>query len=181
MSYPHRRSLLNPWSRILVRCKGLRGESGNALLELAFIISFLGIPLLLGTAQMGSLIYYSIEVTNAANAGAMYGMMAPSFAANTAGITTAALNDAPDFTSTTMTVTVNYYWACSSTISGPYPITEYNTQAAAQAVCPDWPSVNHDVPFIQVQTSATITPLIHCPGLANTSTLNATAVQEVQQ
>jgi Flp pilus assembly protein TadG len=182
MSQPNLRRAQSPLSRTLARCKGLRNDRGQALSELAIIFAFLGLPILLGTAQMGILVYDSIEVTNAANAGATYGMSTEAHAGSSSAITTAARSEAPDFPGTALTVTPTYYWACSSTIAGPYPITEYtgtNGLTNAQAVCPS--GVNHPVPFIQVRTSATVTPLVHWPGLAKTFTVSGSAVQEVQQ
>ena len=182
MSQPNLSCAQGPLSRILARCKGLRNDRGQALAELAIVFAFLGLPILLGTAQMGILVYDSIEVTNAANAGATYGMSTEAHASSSTAITAAARSEAPDFPGTALTVTSTYYWACSSTIAGPYPITEYtgtNGLTNAQAVCPS--GVNHPVPFIQVQTSASVTPFVHWPGLARTFTVSGTALQEVQQ
>jgi len=182
MTQPTPSCAQGPLSRILARCKGLRNDRAQAQVELAIIFAFIGLPMLLGTAQMGILVYDSIEVTNAANAGATYGMSTEAHASSSTAITAAARSEAPDFPGTALTVTSTSYWACSSKIPGPYPITEYtgtNGLTNAQAVCPS--GVNHPVPFIQVQTSATVTPFVHWPGLARTFTLNGTALQEVQQ
>ena len=182
MSQPNLRCAQGPLSLFLARCKWLRNDQGQAQVELAVIFAFLGLPILLGTVQMGILVYDSIEVTNAANAGATYGMSTEAHASSSSAITTAARSEAPDFPGTQLTVTPTYYWACSSTIPGPYPITEYtgtNGLTNAKAVCPS--GVNHPVPFIQVQTSASVTPFVHWPGLARTFTVSGTALQEVQQ
>ena len=74
----------------MAQCRGLGGESGNALVELALAFSLLGIPLLLGTVEMGYVVYDSVEISNAANAGSLYGMQNATDAASSAGITTAA-------------------------------------------------------------------------------------------
>jgi Flp pilus assembly protein TadG len=182
MTQPNLRCAQGPLSRFLARCKGLRNDRGQAQVELAVVFAFLGLPILLGTAQMAILVYDSIEVTNAADAGATYGMTTTVHMAASTVIATAARSEAPDFPGTTLTVTSTYYWACSNTIAGPYPITEYTGASGltnAQKVCPS--GVNHPVPFIQVQTSATVTPFVHWPGLARTFTVNGTALQEVQQ
>jgi len=44
----------------MAQCRGLGGESGNALVELALAFSLLGIPLLLGTVEMGYVVYDSV-------------------------------------------------------------------------------------------------------------------------
>jgi len=65
------------------------------MLELA-----LGMPMLLtllfGTADLGRLFYFSIEVANAAAAGANYGSYQTSNMTDTAGISNAAKNEAPE-------------------------------------------------------------------------------------
>ena len=62
-----------------------RNQKGSAMLELA-----LGMPMLLtllfGTADLGRLFYFSIEVANAAAAGANYGSYQTSNMTDTAGI-----------------------------------------------------------------------------------------------
>jgi len=65
MSQPNLRCAQGPLSLFLARCKWLRNDQGQAQVELAVIFAFLGLPILLGTVQMGILVYDSIEVTNA--------------------------------------------------------------------------------------------------------------------
>jgi Flp pilus assembly protein TadG len=160
------------------RCGGQGGESGNALVELALAFSFIGIPLLLGTVEMGYVVYDSVEVSNAANAGALYGMQNSTDAASNAGITTAAQAEAPDFGSN-LTVTATTYYACSLAAGGTQYSTASYTQAQAAAKCTG--AGNHALEFIQVLTSATATPPVHCPGLPKTFTLGGTSVLEVEQ
>jgi Flp pilus assembly protein TadG len=178
MSQTDRGCLRGQWRRAAARCRGLGGESGNALVELALALSFLGIPLLLGTAEMGYAVYDSVEICNAASAGALYGMQNSTDAASSSGITTAAQAEAPDF-GTNLTVTPTVYYACSLAAGGTqYPVAQYSLAQAA-AKCTG--TGNHPVEFIQVLTSATATPPVHCPGLPKTFTLGGTSVQVVEQ
>lgn len=151
-----------------------REESGNALVETAMCVSFLVMPLLLGTVALGGMTYTSIEVSNAAHTGAMYGMMSSTFAADSTGIVTAARAEAPDL-GTNLAVTPTVYYACSSSVGG----TQYSTQAAANSSCTG--GSNHSLEFIQVVTSATVTSPIRCPGLPASYTLVGTSVMEVEQ
>src|ERR1017187_1544258 len=82
------------WAGVAARYRALDRDSGSALVELALVVALLGVPLLLGTAQMGFLIYDSIEVSDAANAGALFGMRSSTYSADNAGMTTAAQADA---------------------------------------------------------------------------------------
>ena len=165
------------WTRAVARCARLRGESGSALVELALICALLGVPLLLGTGELGFVVYDSIEVSNAAHAGALYGMQSLTFAADTAGIRTAAQDEAGDF-GTAVTVTPSAYYACSSAIGGT-KYTGTNAQSNATAACTG--GSNHALEFIQVATSVTVTPGMHCPGLPSTFSVLGSSVMEVEQ
>lgn len=153
----------------------LRGELGSAVLELSLILSVLGTPLILGTAEMGSFVYDSIEVGNAAHAGAMYGMMSSNYANDTSGITAAAQQEASDFGSK-LTATPTIYYACSQSEGG----TQYTpAQDAAGGICTG--SGNHPIEFIQVAVSVTATPIVHLPGLPETLTLTGNSTMEVEE
>jgi Flp pilus assembly protein TadG len=163
---------------MLARCRSLGGDSGDALVELALVFSFLGIPLLLGTVEMGYVVYDSVEISNAANAGALYGMQNSAYAASNAGITSAAQVEAPDFGSS-LTVTPTTFYVCTSAVGGAQYSTTSYTQAQAAAKCTG--TGNHALEFLQVLSSATATPPVYCPGLPKTFTLGGTAVMEVEQ
>jgi Flp pilus assembly protein TadG len=166
------------WIRRMVRRSRVRGERGDALIELAVLFSLVGVPLLLGTVQMGFLVYDSVEISNAANAGALYGMQNSGYAASVSGITSAAQAEAADF-GTKLTVTPTTYYACTNAVGGTeYPTSSY-TQGQAATHCSG--TSNQTLEFIRVITSAAVTPTIHCPGLPTTYTLTDTAVMEVEQ
>ena len=172
------RWLRGTWTRRMARCSGMRGERGDALIELAVLFSLVGIPLLLGTVQMGFLVYDSVEISNAASAGALYGMQNSAYAASISGITSAAQAEAADFGSK-LTVTPTTYYACSNAVGGTqYPTSSY-TQSQAATHCGG--TGNQALEFIQAIASAAVTPAIHCPGLPTTYTLTDTAVMEVEQ
>jgi Flp pilus assembly protein TadG len=167
-----RRGLRRVWAGAAARCGILRSDSGSAMVELALVVAVLGMPLLVGTAQMGALIYDSIEVSDAANAGALYGMRSSTFAASSAAITTAAQADAPDF-GTHLGVTPTAYWVCALAVTG----TQYSSSSSASCTG----TGNHALQFVQVNTSATVTPPIHWPGLPATYTLTGQSAMEVEQ
>jgi Flp pilus assembly protein TadG len=163
--------------RSLIACvrKRLMDNAGNAALELAFAFGIFGTPLLLGSSELALLIYDSIELSNCAHAGAMYGMMSSTFAADTSGIQNAAQAEAADF-GTNVTVTPTTYYACSNAVDG----TQYSTQTAAEAACPANAS-NHYLQFVKVVSNMTIHSLVTCPGLPKTWTVSGTSVMEVQE
>lgn len=136
-------------------------------------LAFLGAPLLVGTAEMASVIYDSIEIDNAAYAGAVYGMTGQASASDTAGIAAAAQAEAADF-GANLTVTATTYWACSNAQSG----ARY-TQTVATAACTG--GNIHPLEFVQVVASATVTPSVHFPLLPANFTLSSTSVMEVEE
>jgi Flp pilus assembly protein TadG len=157
---------------MLSRSGVLRDESAGSLVELAFIVSFLGPPLLLGIADMATVLYASIEISNAAHAGAMYGMQTSASAGATASITTAAQAEAHDFPAANVTVTPTLYWTCNTAQGG----TTYASSAAATSPC----SPAYPLEFVKVVVSAPVTPPFHCCGIPATITLSSTSVMEVQ-
>jgi Flp pilus assembly protein TadG len=155
----------------------VRGELGSSMVELALVVSLLGTPLLLGTGEMGLVVYDSIEVSNAASAGAYYAMQSSTFAGNTTGISTAAKAEAADV-SNSLSVTSSTYYACSAAIAGTQ-YTGTNAQADATSGCTG--TGNHPLEFVKVTVSDTITPGIRLPSLAGSFALSRTAVMEVEQ
>jgi len=165
------------YSAIVRAFSRLRSERGNALLEVALVAALLGVPLLLGTGEMGYAVYDSIEIANAANVAALYGMQSATFASDTSGMTAAARAEATDV-GAALTVTPTAYYACSSAVGG----TQYtggSAQANANAACTG--GSNHALEFVKVNTSATVTPLVHCPGLPASFALIGSSVMEVEQ
>jgi len=177
MKQPKSQDLRRRCLRRLARCRSLRGEQGNALVELALVFSCLATPLLIGTVDMGFVVYDSIEVTNAAHAGALYGMQSSTYAANASGITTAAQTEATDF-GTALSVTPTTYYACSLAIGGTH-YTGTNAQSNATTACTG--GTNHALEFVQVDTSITVTPPVHLAKLASSFTVTGTSVMEVEQ
>ncbi len=162
---------LSRWGAMRAR---MLADRGDALVEAAVMLSLFVVPVLLGTIDVGTVVYSSIEVTDAAHAGAMYGMVSSTFAADSANIKAAAQADAADF-GTNLAVTPTVYYACSSALTG----TQYATQSAAVSACSG--SGNHALQFIQVVASAQVRPGFRLPGLAATFPVSVTAVMEVQE
>jgi len=78
-----------------------RKQRGSAFVEFA-LASTLLVPLLFGVMDFGRLFYASIEVANAAAAGANYGSRNAGNMTDATGISTAAKNDSPDLPSMTV-------------------------------------------------------------------------------
>ena len=158
----------------VARLREFRSERGDAAVELALVMALMGPVLLLGTTDLATVAYCSIEVTSAAHAGAMYGMRSGTYASSTSGMTTAAQAEAADF-GTNLTVTPTTFYACSAAING----TTYTTQSAANTGCTG--SGNHALQFVQVLTSGTVTPMVHFPALPASYLVSGTSIMEVEE
>jgi Flp pilus assembly protein TadG len=148
----------------------IRGDAGQALVELALIMPIFSL-LLLGAAEFGQVTYDAIEVSNAARAGVAYGVQP---AATTAGIQAAAIADAPNIPNPPgLTVTSNTFCTCSGD-----PGSAHVPCTSAPATCSA--SGAHALTYIQVNTSATVTPLVHYPGISGGFALNGQAIMRVE-
>src|SRR5277367_3888446 len=79
-----------------------REDRGQAFVELALVLPIF-ILLMIGAVEVGRLAYASIEVSNAARAGAAYGAQTGTTASDFTNIQLAATEDAPDVTSLSAT------------------------------------------------------------------------------
>ena len=144
----------------------LRSTSGQSLVELAVAGPFV-VFLLLGLLEFGQVAYYSIEVTNAAKAGASYGELSSANAFDQNGIKLAALAAvAPDISSSNLLVTSSRSCICSD-------------GSTSQCLPNDCPTSNTES-TVTVNTSATITPIIELPGFKS-FTLSGQAIQRCLQ
>jgi Flp pilus assembly protein TadG len=153
-------------NRTAQRSTRMKSEAGAAIVELALTMPVL-VVLLLGAAEFAQLEHASIEVSNAALAGVQYGSQDPVTAADTTGIGTAAQNDAGNITLGTTTATQSC--VCS------------NANGTTVTCGPtDCPGANSET-ILTVQTQATISPLVHLPGLPTSYTVHGQAIQKVLQ
>ena len=144
-------------------------ERGSGLVELALTMPVL-IILLLGAAEFARLDYASIEVTNAAKAGAQYGGLSSSNASNGPGIQAAVSNDASNLTG--VTATSSTAGICSSGAAC--------TGSGGKCLSTDCSTAgDHIEEVLTVTTQVTYNPTIHIPGFATTYTLSGRATQKV--
>jgi len=144
----------------------LRSDRGGAIVELAAVISVMA-TVLFGAAEMARLAYASIEVSDAARAGASYAHQSVAAANSAATIRTVAAASANDISSG-LTTTPTIFYSCSSTPS---------TQNSTTPACGTGDTV---LMYIQVNTTATVTMPIHLPGLTS-YTLTGQSIMRVQQ
>jgi Flp pilus assembly protein TadG len=152
---------------MLVHHTTIRDDIGQAFVELALILPIF-ILLLVGIAEVGRLAYASIEVSNAARAGAAYGSQNHVTASDTTNIQLAAAQDATDVT--TLTTTVAQACSCSNGTA--------ITCANAGTTCI---SPARIIESVQVRTTATVNTAFHFPGLPSSFTLRGYASMRTEQ
>jgi Flp pilus assembly protein TadG len=150
-------------------------DRGQSLLEFALMAPFL-LLLLTGVVEIGRVIFYTVEVTNAATAGVQYGAQNALTAKNIAKMQTSAAQDAgvPSMTATAVngcTCDPGNGTSCTYPVSGQGSCTnEFSCPAGEQIV-----------ECVQVNTQANIEPLFHFPGLPASYQANGKAVMRVRR
>ena len=154
-----------------VLCRSLkpfrRSSSGQALVELAVLMAFGSFLLVFGfgVLEFGKIVYASIEVSNAAMAGAQYASLSGNTAGDTTGIQNAAAAAAPDLSG--LTATSSFGCICSDGTS-----SDCGTSSC---------SSSHIEETVTVNTSATVTPLIQTRLFPSSFTLTGQAIQKCLQ
>jgi Flp pilus assembly protein TadG len=150
-------------------------ESGNALVELAFSLP-LFLILIAGGSEIANLAWGSVQINNAARAGAAYGSISRANAANTTYIGLAAQNEAPKFiTSPSTQVTSTQLCSCVGT-DGTSTSIACDTNALSNCASPNVIQV-----AVKVNTQAPVTPLVHYPGLPASYNVHGQATVGVVQ
>lgn len=148
----------------------LADNFGGALVDLAAIIPIFAL-LLIGVVEFGRMAYFSIEVSNAARAGAAYAAQSTGTSTYTSGIQTAAQNDAPNLTKiTTLVVTPTTVCQCDN--SGAF-----STMTSCTASCS---SPGRVITYAQVNTSAQVSAGFTLPGLPVSYTLQGQSIMRIK-
>jgi Flp pilus assembly protein TadG len=164
-SISHPRSTLSWFSAH----KAKRSEAGQSLIELALVFPLFTL-ILLGGTEFARYAWASIEVSNAARAGAQYGAQSHITAVDSARIQAAALNDGVNLTG--LSATNSQYCVCS---------TAESTQITCSTGLASCPSPATLLVYVQVNTTASVTPLIRYSSLPSPLTIKGSAVMEVEQ
>lgn len=143
------------WTRLL------RGESGAALIELAFLTP-LFLVLLLGAFDFGRAFYLEMGLASGAQAGALFGSQYPT---DTTGISTVTSSNVPGGSDLTVnSPTVAYGCECADG-------TNYSASCASKPSC----SGSTEVCRVDVTVTGTYTPLFPWPGLPSSMTFTSKA------
>jgi Flp pilus assembly protein TadG len=158
------------WIGSFTLSAALADNFGGALVDLAVILPIFPL-LLIGVVEFGRLAYFSIEVSNAARAGAAYAAQSAATSAYTSGIQTAARNDAPNLTKiTTLAVTPTTVCQCDN--GGTFA-----TMTSCGATCTSPARV---ITYAKVSTSAQVNALFTVQGLPGSYTLQGQAILRIK-
>lgn len=144
-------------------------DDAQSLVELTLVVP-LFILLLIGSAELARVAWAWVLTANAARAGAAYGSQSVITAKDQPGIQAVAASDGVNLTNLTTTRTLSC--ACSNGNA----IT--SCTATALSDCPAPATIFN---YVQVNTSSTVTPLVHYPGLPRTFTVNGQSIMVIEQ
>lgn len=160
-------AVAGPRSGTLALRSRLRHDMGQAMVELALLMPIF-VLLIVGAAEFGRLAYAAIEVTNAARAGGAYGAQNHITASDNTNIQLAATSDGSNVTG--LTATSSHFCYCST--GGSVSCTN------ALASCT---SPARIIEYVQVNTTANVSPIFNYPGISKTFTVTGQAIMRVEQ
>lgn len=138
-------------------------DRASSLIECALLLPVL-ILILLGSADIGRAWYINLELSAAAEAGALYGVQNP---ADVSGMQAAAILDAPDLSA--LSSTASYGTECSdgtSVTSATLPVPTCSVNA---------------VTYVEVATTTQYKPYLTYPGMGSVWTLAGKAHMRTTQ
>jgi Flp pilus assembly protein TadG len=158
-----------PLQRLLGKYRAKRSarcEEAQSLVELALMVP-LFLLILLGSAEFARFAWAAVLTSSAARAGAAFGARSLMNAGNSDGIKAAAASDGVNLTG--LTTTPSTSCACSNGTSIP-------DCKNSLSYCPAPATI---INYVTVNTSSTVTPFGHYPGLPTSFTATAQSTMVV--
>jgi Flp pilus assembly protein TadG len=146
-------------------------QAGVALAEFALTVPILAM-LLVGLVEFGRLAYFTIEVSNAAHAGAEYGAL-PNNAGDFAGMQTVATNDGANGISALIPQAGNVCACWNGTTETPSP----PTAAVCRQPCAGGA---RQVTYVQVSVTGVIRPIFNYGALGLPASWNVVRVATIR-
>jgi Flp pilus assembly protein TadG len=159
----------------------LASEAGAAFVELAVALPVL-LLLLAGVGDFARIFYWSIELTNAALAGAQFGSYNLSNSANTASIKSTAAAASTNISLASTDITTALSCVCADDTGSSFTVTSpsaNNCSVPAATSCPT--SGTHRVLYINVTASKTFNSIMRVPPLPNSMSLTRSATERVRE
>lgn len=145
----------------LMRNNNRKGRSGSALVECVIVLPVL-VLLIGGIVDFGARLNAAVRLSNAAQAGALYGAQSNALASDTAGIRNAVLRDASGLQR--LTVASSRVCRCPSG----------NAETGAVSCTAQCPNYGPPRVYVRVTATATVPVVVLRPLLGSAGTLNRT-------
>jgi Flp pilus assembly protein TadG len=145
----------------------IREERGQSLVEMALVLPFL-VFLLMGILEVGRYTALSIEVSNAARAGAQFGAQNLATAEDSDGIQTAALNEGQNIPGITVSLPPTIICECAE---------EPTVTGCPQTCTPP----DHEIVYVLVNAQGTFNPFFALPFLPTSLPVNGSSEMRVAQ
>jgi Flp pilus assembly protein TadG len=159
----------NARGRMPANSRNRNWNRGQSAVEFGIVVPFLALLLVIA-GDFARVFYFSIAVNNAARAGAQYGSQTVITAADVAGMEAAAGTDGNNVANLSAT-------ASQCTCESPNGSVTACADTSAAPYC----TANSSATFVEVDTSAPFTTILHYPGLAHSFTLTGKAIMQVEQ
>jgi Flp pilus assembly protein TadG len=155
-----------------------RAQAGNALVEFAVIAPFM-IVLIVGIIDLGRFAFFSIQVANAARAGAAYGSQSIGTAFNPTGMAAAVVADVSPNPIGTITASPapTFLYGCYDTTNASLA-TPFPAATTASGGCSV--STQTPVPYVKVNATGTLSSLFKVPFIPQNITITSTSIMRVQ-
>lgn len=165
-------------SKGLARNDRTNSQGGNAIVEFAVIAPFL-ILMIVGVVDLSRYAYFSIQVANAARAGAAYGSQNNVTAFNGDGMAAAVVADVSPNPIGTITASPapTFLYGCYDTTSASLA-TPFPAATNASGGCSVGTQI--PVPYVKVSASGSLSSLIHAPFIPASINLTSTSIMRVQ-
>jgi Flp pilus assembly protein TadG len=164
----------------LSRARILPLQSGQALVELAFVVPML-LLLALGVIEIGRYAYIAILVGNAARAGAAFGSQSHAQAGQQTNIATAAKDDYQNNGQDPTKLTVTSTFSCGCDSGGTITPSPVGTNATCFLTgAPSCSGGGHWVVTVSVTASGTYTSLFNYPGIPSSVALSRLSQMRVK-
>jgi Flp pilus assembly protein TadG len=178
-------AISNPFARLASPQRAtFKAQSGQALIELAFIVPIL-LALALGVIEIGRYAYIGILVGNAARAGAAYGSQNVGFSGDTNGIANAAkydyagaktggLKETNGMSESTLTVNSTVTCGCDN-------VGVITTAACSGTLTAGTCAAGHWVITLQVTASGNFNAMFNYPGIPSPLAVSRVSEMRVAQ
>jgi Flp pilus assembly protein TadG len=156
-------------------------ETGAAFIELAVAVPVL-VVLLAGVGDFARIFYYSIELSNAARAGAQYGAASLTNAGSASGMQSTAAGASTNIGLSSSDIATLVTCVCSDDTGSSFTATTGGANNCSAPVTTSCPTAGtHRVLAVTVTATKTFSPIMRVPPLPASMSLTRSATERVSE